>query len=157
MWDGFISIIITGESVGVYPLTHHFPFSDDQFKHPSGHSAKSTRKARKPERAQVATVKVDCCCCCRWFGRRLMEKNTQNVLSLIRHMCQQGRQRPGQWGGVRQRWICPQCKQNAYVNYTRLQNRRNKRTLTTKANAKPKLCLPVFVWIENDSLQRQAK
>jgi len=77
-----------------------------------------------------------------FFGQRLMEENTQNVLSLIRHMCR----RETEIGRVfRTRQMCPQCKQNAHVNYTGQQEPRNKRTLTTKANRS--LWLRVFVFL----------
>lgn len=53
-----------------------------------GHSTKSTLEARKLENQSTG---CNCSCCCRCcFGQRLMEESTQNVLSLIRHMCRRG-------------------------------------------------------------------
>lgn len=77
--------------------------------------------AKKATRAQVATVVP------LLLGQRLMEENTANVLSLIRHMGQfpaAGCRLPGGGGddAAATRQMYPPSKQNAYVNYTGQQN-----------------------------------
>jgi len=127
-------------------LPHPLTIFPDQFNS-NIHLATLQNQHEKPEnwktRAQVATVKGDCGCSLVAVFRPAINggKYTKCFITHTPHVPARNRDR----ASFRTRQMCPQCKQNAHVNYTGQQEPRNKRTLTTKANRS--LWLRVFVFL----------
>jgi len=138
MWNGFISIIIN-----VYLTSWPF-FPTNSIQTSSWPLYKintKSQKTGKPEH-RLQLLKVIVAVLVAVFRPAINGgKYTKCFITHTPHVPARNRDR----ANFRTRQMCPQCKQNAHVNYTGQQEPRNKRTLTTKANRS--LWLRVFVFL----------